>query len=1685
MQTVTSIKVSEVLKLSINALPATSPDVQSFSAWCVKETRATVRNYESVDDVLFLDFYQKFVETDALIKDLKRRINGYHTDSGNTVTIGAKDSMYRYKRSMKRPSRPKYYGYLHARNVDRVNNDVFVNNVDNNKKFERNLQIKSSDPKSISTKRRLRNVQKINGKPMRFIIERENYVVSFDNIKRDGQKLKMTCNCSHTPESGNKREKHLKQHFLKNEQSLKHVLSRIPDAVNMQYPVGSKSLSGRREDLSMELPQNFDRSFRLAFLGNKKKDFEPKLLNGTEDSFTLKVGNKSLVFDDKEYMKDLMNEENLSDIEEKLKNAKAKAKHKARAEDIPDEVSTILHPNENNKQNSQTQLRPNIRRLLEVKEMSENELTASELPMGNIYADYKGVQDLQDALQLKVNLNFAGSEELNRIIKNAVLRNVYIGFRDALPEGVEVARMDRDLSEVEKLEEEMKEKMLVNELNPDTKPMKSEPDLPDAMKTNTRKLMQVNEDAAMEGTRMEVVSESTPGFTEGYESTPSKESIASLGPSTVFTIIVVTIFGDNSFNRFLDVINHRNELNTHSDSMKIDSILYPSASKPEELVYVFQNAAIKNPYASLDEMRSPKDDDFYVLEEDMNDMENMENPEAMTTDGFVVEISKKTSQIKKIGDSTKPVQIYSRRLLQHTTEQENDLDNPEEDGVGDNANAVNFYSKRREEIRDDTKLADEKFEDSEIDRADDREGKNIYFSSEPLTEITAATAPSVSPKSVETRLRRLLQDAEQEKGRGSGTRTQLGKIIHTEGEVKLPYGSVKAKEMGEPPLDKEFKFGMMPLAAEEIARMINNAALRHWYQSTHGSATESKRIGKMADDQSDFDYMEDLSDIQERLIKVSQAYSDYGVLEEKRGDVLEQSHDEGKSLANLPLKERQELSRTQTVNQDNILKGPSALSKLINLKRSELSDQKQISEKTQALDQPQSVQMSQPYTRPRMKLFSKHGRKKKMLLKYFPVIKLEVQPDANAPKSSFKKTLEKFIKFIPNEEVMTEAEFKDFTKEKTTDVPLFNLSPDFAMGDNVNAFQIIDKDTIDKDTTDKDAIDKTTKHTFVDVPKIDIDIRLPTPNRKGRSLLSMTKTAVHLNQKADASRYYDNELRMNTPNATPNGAVNVNQTIANENHLDSKLPKVFLFKTRSLFSLTHSDDKLNTTKYTAAAIVTNSTVTENDTSSHPLNQIIEKRNNNTADSNLTVNPGNVTSVVTHNKTIVKRDAFADENNMILWNDFYDDEHGVDAPKQDSLFEENDAKKGDNWLSRKIYNIKRHRHGRNKSQTYPKTNVDHVKGPTITKQIISKQRSASQGEHIEPNDRKESLERLSANMENVFKQAADAVNEMRAPEVTVREEKDVQNEETSSMMQQLVTLMGDLVNYQVQQKTCVKLPPDLRDFLVWLTRPIPSTQKNGFITLQIEEHENPVQEAQPSERPSKPISRPNSEKENTDDPRSDCLGTLRAVQDLLHEYDSLSQSDKNKLTGVKEYLEVQLDYLQRQLTGFHGSFAKARRLKKNEKPPKHRITNISNQKIGRDLSDIISNPIENQRKSSKSFNEDLEDIRADAEELQIESGRGGVESQKDVYDFSRRRRNSAKTKRKYNNSYRKLGKSSDDLDSKLVRRHDRRTKEVIEVTPETKEVTRVDANATQPKVDMEKEMIEKEAKREDDKLPYTF
>ncbi|XP_053621635.1 uncharacterized protein LOC128681630 isoform X2 [Plodia interpunctella] len=263
-----------------------------------------------------------------------------------------------------------------------------------------------------------------------------------------------------------------------------------------------------------------------------------------------------------------------------------------------------------------------------------------------------------------------------------------------------------------------------------------------------------------------------------------------------------------------------------------------------------------------------------------------------------------------------------------------------------------------------------------------------------------------------------------------------------------------------------------------------------------------------------------------------------------------------------------------------------------------------------------------------------------------------------------------------------------------------------------------------------------------------------------------------------------------------------------------------------------------------------------------------------------------------NKTIVKRSL--SDSGLVFWSDVYDDEYGVKVDPIDKEVERK-ARKGREfmrkskiWIQDKVKsiaeNIKEFRHDGVK-----KNNND--EGPMkVFKRHV-------QEDTDDTPEKMTSFADLKVKMRSVCKEAAKAVQQTRKMQVRESQEDAAAN----SILQQLVRMMSDLVDYQVKQKTCIKLPADLQNFLEWLTTPqnIPrrNTQDGDFL----DEH-SVLGKAKDWETP-----------QTVTDEKAEYLDTLRAVEELIQQYGQMNDEEKSKMSGVRQYLESQQEFLTKQIS----------------------------------------------------------------------------------------------------------------------------------------------------------------------------
>ncbi|XP_068622275.1 uncharacterized protein [Battus philenor] len=291
--------------------------------------------------------------------------------------------------------------------------------------------------------------------------------------------------------------------------------------------------------------------------------------------------------------------------------------------------------------------------------------------------------------------------------------------------------------------------------------------------------------------------------------------------------------------------------------------------------------------------------------------------------------------------------------------------------------------------------------------------------------------------------------------------------------------------------------------------------------------------------------------------------------------------------------------------------------------------------------------------------------------------------------------------------------------------------------------------------------------------------------------------------------------------------------------------------------------------------------------------------------------------VKDNKPVVKRSV---DSNLIFWNDLYDDEYGVkidyfdnEMRNKHSADKENFVKRSGQWFNKKWKKFGDSiRTGYNSNKTWRRStkrkNLRSVTDLSQKSRVIYSTQPFQEEDLDKPVD----FRSLTAKMKQICREAARAVQKTR--NINVREEKGSEYGATS-LMQQLVKLMTDLVDFQVQQKTCAKLPPDLEDFLQWLTSTSSSDdykdQRLDMILSGATTHDYNLYKTKDS-MPSEVYVAPTRDDQ---DSKAECHAILSEVQNLLSQYDEMSYEEKSKLTGIKEYLENQMEFLVRLLPSY--------------------------------------------------------------------------------------------------------------------------------------------------------------------------
>ncbi|KAL4712112.1 hypothetical protein ACJJTC_010973, partial [Scirpophaga incertulas] len=654
--------------------------------------------------------------------------------------------------------------------------------------------------------------------------------------------------------------------------------------------------------------------------------------------------------------------------------------------------------------------------------------------------------------------------------------------------------------------------------------------------------------------------------------------------------------------------------------------------------------------------------------------------------------------------------------------------------------------------------------------------------------------------------------------------------------------------------------GPMPLYSDELLSMINQAAMQNVdiasRETAIGDNRDMSKLNSIERNVGDMEYKDNYSDRKlNKLVEMAQAYSDYGVLDEKKDDTKKRvklSINKGKLLRNSGKKTEDISLKVEWINPKNnrtydILK---PFRKHMKFGFSQNKMNTKFHSSTESLDSTQDITE---------KILGKNS---------FPVLKGKLRSllsilgddfDTNVAKlTRLKKSIDK--KDIPNVEKNINNSIAVSVKpinvngfaNKTGEM---NLSNFLAMVSNW--FTTLAESTFQNKSTNI-----------------------------WNNLTNLTQTNSNKLMKTPKSRDVTDVIYPN---------------------YDADMIENIGHRSRVLMSV---DEKLQVPVVTSKNATENKLIKQiglpNKKSEMSTKAVTAFPNNTFTGAGIYIVPTLVSdSTLFENKSKVKRNPLTDTNS-INWEGIYDDEYGVkldsgvNSAGNNQLAKSLDfVKKSGNWLQDTVRNIAKNVHGKGKSVvTISKQGKSRIKSRYIRsatrpisalKRIHNKNRATTNEQTGENN---ENFQSLMAKMTKVCKEAAVTVQKSQNSQV---HQKDKDKLMSASLMQQLTRLMTDLVDIEVQERTCLKLPPDLQKFLIWLT------------SVNTDEHKTAIREDDLHFDEALPDS------VDIRDTRSDCLGTLHAVEELIQEYGEFSEEDKSKMIGIKDYLESQLAYLRGQLS----------------------------------------------------------------------------------------------------------------------------------------------------------------------------
>ncbi|KAL0859307.1 hypothetical protein ABMA27_011109 [Loxostege sticticalis] len=641
--------------------------------------------------------------------------------------------------------------------------------------------------------------------------------------------------------------------------------------------------------------------------------------------------------------------------------------------------------------------------------------------------------------------------------------------------------------------------------------------------------------------------------------------------------------------------------------------------------------------------------------------------------------------------------------------------------------------------------------------------------------------------------------------------------------------------------------GPMPLYPDELSSMIKQAAIENVenFNKIHipSNDKDSSETDSLETYLNDMEYIENYSDNKfQKLAKMAQAYSDYGVLEGKKESSSNEKVMDGKNA-----ERRVKLS----INKGNTI-------------------QKQQQQQQQAMDKMETTtKKPDPNEYPDSSIvftFAKNGRRS--------LKSVEDDPD---------KTIENKDRTTNNEsQLLTNSESGNFKE---------NITANYTSNTNAGSAENTQNNNI-----------------------ISAILNLNEPReRNGNSseMAALSDFFMMMSNWFSVMAGFETSSETNDPKSNIIKLITKSDTFSttpkrNESiefpMYDSDMIENIGHRSRVLMSLEENNDKSTdmadvTEISTILMKVKDEDLTKDVSTSPDTLSTTETVTANASPSKLKDKEFSLTKSERSkdNKTLVKRNV-PEDSNLIFWNDIYDDEYGVKMDPIDSI---NFMRKSGNWIQDKVKNFANNFRGKDKMNM---NNYGTFKRRVLHPSLIYKKYSKRDADTEE----KGGFAALTAKMKEVCKEAAKAVQQTK--NVQVRQD-DKEDSMTTSLMQQLVRLMTDLIDFQVQQKTCVKLPPDLQEFLVWLTSP--NDENIDFRNQKTSYHES-------NSFVLDLVTTPSSEKEEIHaDSRSECLGTLHAVQDLMQQYDEMTDEDKSKMTGIRDYLENQLQFLHKQLATFDG------------------------------------------------------------------------------------------------------------------------------------------------------------------------